>query len=145
MVGIGGIAGNMFVGLPEERDGYLHRAVIQTNYSAVTAACLMVKRSIFDAVGGLTEELEVAFNDVDFCLKVRKLGYLVVYDPAVFAYHYESKSRGSEDTVEKVQRFEREIAYMKQKWQDIFTYGDPYYNQNLTLTKSNYSLKQNHT
>ncbi len=145
VVGIGGIAGNMFVGLPEERDGYLHRAVIQTNYSAVTAACLMVKRSIFDAVGGLTEELEVAFNDVDFCLKVRKLGYLVVYDPAVFAYHYESKSRGSEDTVEKVQRFEREIAYMKQKWQDIFTYGDPYYNQNLTLTKSNYSLKQNHT
>ena len=105
----------------------------------------MVKRSIFDEVGGLTEELEVAFNDVDFCLKVRKLGYLVVYDPAVLAYHYESKSRGSEDTVEKVQRFEREIAYMKEKWQDIFTYGDPYYNQNLTLTKSNYSLRQYHT
>ncbi len=141
VVGIGGIAANMFTGLPKERDGYMHKASLQMNYSAVTAACLMVQTSVFKEVGGLTEELTVAFNDVDFCLKVREAGYLVVYNPAVMAYHYESKSRGAEDTPEKVARFEREIAYMKEHWSQILEEGDPYYNKCLTLSKTNYCLK----
>ena len=141
VVGIGGIAANMFTGLPGERDGYMHKASLQMNYSAVTAACLMVQTSIYQEVGGLTEALTVAFNDVDFCLKVRKAGYLVVYNPAVKAYHYESKSRGAEDTPEKVARFEKEIAYMKEHWTQILEDGDPYYNKCLTLNKTNYCLK----
>lgn len=141
VVGIGGIAANMFTGLPGERDGYMHKASLQMNYSAVTAACLMVQTSIYKEVGGLTEALTVAFNDVDFCLKVRKAGYLVVYNPAVKAYHYESKSRGAEDTPEKVARFEKEIAYIKEHWPQILEDGDPYYNKCLTLNKTNYSLK----
>lgn len=141
VVGIGGIAGNMFVGLKKDRDGYMHKASLQMNYSAVTAACLMVKATVYEQVGGLTEELAVAFNDVDFCLKVRKAGYLVVYNPAVRAYHYESKSRGAEDTVEKMRRFDGEIAWMKEHWPEILQDGDPFYNPNLTLHKSNYSLK----
>lgn len=141
VVGIGGVAGNMFVGLKKDRDGYMHKASLQMNYSAVTAACLMVKAAAFKQVSGLSEELAVAFNDVDFCLKVRRAGYLVVYNPAVRAYHYESKSRGAEDTVEKLQRFDGEIAWMKEHWADILQKGDPFYNPNLTLKKSNYSLK----
>lgn len=144
VAGIGGIASNMFVGLKGERDGYLHRSVIQLNYSAVTAACMMVKRQVFEQVGGFTEELTVAFNDLDLCLKMGQAGYLMVYDPDVWAYHYESKSRGTENTMEKVKRFEGEIAYIREHWQDILNYGDPYYNRNLTLNKSNYSLKQYH-
>lgn len=141
VAGIGGVAGNMFTGLKKGRDGYMHKASLQMNYSAVTAACLMVKKTVFEQVGGLTEELAVAFNDVDFCLKARKAGYLVVYNPAVQAYHYESKSRGAEDTTEKLKRFDGEIAYMKEHWSEILEHGDPYYNSNLTLKKSNYSLK----
>lgn len=146
VVGIGGhargIASNMFVGLRRIHDGYLHKSAIQLNYSAVTAACLMVKRQAFDEVGGLTEELAVAFNDVDFCLKVREKGYLVCYNPYVVAYHYESKSRGSEDSTEKQQRFHREIDYMRGKWNKILREGDPYYNINLSRVKNDYSLGQ---
>ena len=114
------------------------------NYSAVTAACMMVKCQVFEQVGGFTEELTVAFNDLDLCLKMGQAGYLIVYDPDIRAYHYESKSRGTEDTMEKVKRFESEMAYIRSHWPDILTYGDPYYNRNLTLNKSNYSLKQYH-
>lgn len=141
VVGIGGIAANMFTGLKKDRDGYLHKASLQMNYSAVTAACLMVKTAVYKEVGGLTEELAVAFNDVDFCLKVRRAGYLVVYNPAVRAYHYESKSRGAEDTPEKIARFEKEIAYMKAHWPEILKDGDPYYNKCLTLNKTNYGIR----
>lgn len=147
VVGIGGnargIGSNMFVGLQRERSGYLHKASLQMNYSAVTAACLMVKREIYEEVSGFEEELAVAFNDVDFCLKVRKAGYLVVYLPHVEAYHYESKSRGAEDSKEKVDRFQREIEYMRNHWIDILKKGDPYYNPNFSSVYNNYSLKDN--
>lgn len=144
VVGIGGnvrgIAANMFVGLPRELGGYLHKANLQMNYSAVTAACLMVRKSIYEEVGGFTEALTVAFNDVDFCLRVRKAGYLIVYNPRVEAYHFESKSRGQEDTPEKLDRFQREIEYMRTNWIDILKNGDPYYNPNLSRVYTNYSL-----
>ena len=145
VVGIGGnargIAQNMFMGLSGARSGYLHKASLTMDYSAVTAACLMVKRDVYEQVGGFTEELAVAFNDVDFCLKVREKGYLVVYQPRVEGYHYESKSRGSEDSKEKVERFQREIEYMRNHWISILKDGDPYYNPNFSSTYPNYSLR----
>lgn len=145
VVGIGGnargIAQNMFMGLSGARSGYLHKASLTMDYSAVTAACLMVKRDVYEQVGGFTEELAVAFNDVDFCLKVREKGYLVVYQPRVEGYHYESKSRGSEDSREKVERFQREIEYMRNHWISILKDGDPYYNPNFSSTYPNYSLR----
>lgn len=147
VVGIGGnargIGQNMFIGLKRERSGYLHKASITMDYSAVTAALLMVKRGVYEQVGGFEEQLAVAFNDVDFCLKVRALGLLVVYQPRVEAYHYESKSRGSEDSPEKVARFQREIEYMRNHWIGILKNGDPYYNPNFSAVYPNYSLRDN--
>lgn len=144
VVGIGGhargAASNMLVGTRRIHDGYLHKAGIQLNYSAVTAACLMIRKSIFDEIGGFTERLTIAFNDVDLCLKVRKAGYQIVYNPYVEAYHYESKSRGQEDSEEKVRRFQTEIEYMRTQWNDILRYGDPFYNPNFSRVKCDYSL-----
>lgn len=141
VVGMGGVAGSMFVGMDRRRTGYLHKAGIQQDLSAVTAACMMVKKNIFQEVHGFEEKLAVAFNDVDFCLKVREKGYLVVYDPYAELYHYESKTRGAEDTKEKVKRFQGEIQYMKERWMTLLKKGDPYYNPNLSLKKWDYSLR----
>ncbi len=141
VVGMGGIAGNMFTDMPANRTGYLHKASILQDMSAVTAACMMMKKSVFEESGGFTEELAVAFNDVDLCLKVRECGYLIVYDPYVRLYHMESRTRGTEDSEEKVRRFQREIEYMRRHWISILKNGDPYYNKNLSLTKWNYSLR----
>ena len=143
IIGIGGVAGNVFVGLPRKFTGYFHKASIQQDLSAVTAACMMVKRSVYEEMGGLEEKLQVAFNDVDFCLRVRKAGYLVVFNPYVELYHYESKTRGAENTKEKVRRFQAEIEYMRSHWLDLLKKGDPMYNPNLTLSKWDYSLKNN--
>lgn len=141
VIGIGGIAGHMFVDMPANRTGYLHKASILQDMSAVTAACMMMKRTAFEEAGGFTEKLAVAFNDVDLCLKVRKNEKLIVYDPYVQLYHMESKTRGAEDSTEKVRRFQEEIEYMRCQWIDILKKGDPYYNKNLSLTKWNYSLR----
>lgn len=143
IIGIGGVAGSVFVGMKRGYTGYMHRAAIQQDLSAVTAACMMIKRSVFEEAGRLEEQLKVAFNDVDLCLKIRKNGYLIVYDPYVELYHYESKTRGAEDTKEKVRRFQSEIEYMRCHWIDILKNGDPAYNPNLTLKKWDYSLKVN--
>ena len=141
VIGFGGIAGHTFIGLHEAENSYFHRAMCAQDYSAVTAACLMTKRSVFDAAGGFTEELAVAFNDIDYCMKVRALDKLVVYAPYATMYHYESKSRGLEDTPEKVARFNREIRIFADRWPEILEKGDPYYNPNLTLRKSNFALR----
>ena len=133
VVGLGGIAGHIMNGIDRNEPGYMMKALIKQDVSAVTAACLMVKRSVFDEVGGLEEELKVAFNDVDFCLKVREKGYMIVYNPDVELYHYESKSRGMEDTPEKIARFGSEIDYMRKKWNDVLEHGDPFYNKNFSL------------
>ena len=142
VIGFGGIAGHCFVLQPRGTTGYCHRIICAQDYSAVTAACMMVKREAFDKVGGLTEELAVAFNDIDFCMKLRKAGYLIVYNPYAELYHYESKSRGLEDTPEKVARFNKEIQIFERRWPDIMRDGDPYYNPNLTLKSQDFSLKR---
>ncbi|MGN8631069.1 glycosyltransferase family 2 protein [Blautia sp. HCP3S3_G3] len=142
VLGFGGIAGHCFVQQPRGNTGYCHRIICAQDYSAVTAACMMVKKAVFDQVGGLSSDLAVAFNDIDFCLKVRDAGYLVVYNPYAELYHYESKSRGLEDTPEKKERFGREIATLESHWPDIFTKPDPYYNPNLTLSSQDFSLKR---
>lgn len=141
IIGIGGIAGHAFLNMPRSRTGYLHKASIQMNLSAVTAACMMMKRSVYEQLGGFEEKLTVAFNDVDLCLRTVQAGYRVVYNPKVELYHYESKSRGSEDNEEKVRRFQSEIEFMRTRWITILKEGDPNYNKNLTLSKWNYSLR----
>lgn len=141
VIGLGGIAGHLFVDMPANRTGYLHKASLLQDMSAVTAACMMMKKQIFEKVGGFTEKLAVAFNDVDLCLKTNQAGYLVVYDPYVQLYHMESKTRGAEDSKEKVKRFQTEIEYMRCHWINLLKNGDPYYNKNLSLTKWNYSLR----
>ena len=141
VVGFGGIAGHTFIGLHKAENSYFHRAMSTQDYSAVTAACMMTKKSLFEKVGGFTEELAVAFNDIDYCMKVRAAEKLVVYNPYALLYHYESKSRGLEDTPEKVARFNREIKKFSERWPEILKQGDPFYNPNLTLRKSNFALR----
>ena len=103
---------------------------------------MMVKAAVYREVGGLSEHLKVAFNDIDFCMKLREAGYLIVYNPYAELYHYESKSRGLEDTPEKVARFNKEIQIFERRWPDIMRDGDPYYNPNLTLKSQDFSLKR---
>lgn len=141
IMGMGGIAGAAFVRTHDSDLSYMHRAKCIQDYSCVTAACLLTKRSLFDAVGGFTEKLAVAFNDVDYCMKVRAPGKLVVYNPYAKFYHYESKSRGMEDTPEKLARFHSEILTFGTTWKDILRDGDPYYSPALTFRKANFALK----
>lgn len=142
VIGFGGIAGHCFVLQPRGTTGYCHRIICAQAYSAVTAACMMVKKTAFDQVGGLSEELAVAFNDIDFCMKLREKGYRIVYNPYAELYHYESKSRGLEDTPEKVARFNKEIQIFERRWPEILRDGDPYYNPNLTLKSQDFSLRR---
>ena len=127
--------------MKEDSDyGYMMRAQINCNYNAVTAACLMVSKTDFVKVGGLTEELAVAGNDIDFCLKLRKTGLLVVYDAFAKWHHYESKSRGYETTPEKKQRYDRELEIFRNRWSDVLKNGDEYYNKNFPITIAPFTL-----
>ena len=140
VLGIGGVAGHAHKYSSQEAYGYFSRLQIIQNYSALTGACMMMKKSIYLEVGGLEEALEVAFNDIDLCLKVLEKGYRNLWTPYAELIHYESKSRGLEDTPEKKERFEKEIFFMKQKWAKELL-GDRCYNANLTLVHENFSLK----
>ena len=142
IVGIGGVAGNRFKSIPKEGHGYFAEESMIQNLSAVTAACIMTPKKIYEEVGFMNEKLAVAFNDVDFCLKIREKGYLIVYNPYVEFTHYESKSRGFEDTPEKKKRFEGEINTFVTRWQDFLDEGDPYYNVNLSLDTEVYHMKK---
>jgi GT2 family glycosyltransferase len=140
ILGIGGIAGHSHRYLPEHSPGYFGQLNVIRNYSAVTAACLLTRREVFEAVGGFNEDLPVAFNDVDFCLEVGKAGYRIVYTPYARLYHYESASRGSASILENAGCFRAETAYMLAKWGPWLQH-DPYYNPNLTLCREDFSLK----
>lgn len=143
VLGIGGVAGHSHKYLPAEHPGYFCRPHLVQNVSAVTGACLMVKREAFLGVGGFVEdELAVAFNDVDLCLRLLEAGYRNVYTPACRLYHHESKSRGHEDTPEKQQRFTREASYMRRRHSIALSSGDACYNPNLTLVSEDFSLRE---
>ena len=139
VLGLGGVAGHSHKHFPANHPGYISQLVAINNYSAVTGACLMCRREVFEEVGGLEENLAIAFNDVDFCLKVISQGYRNIHLPHVVLYHYESKSRGYEDTPKKQARFAQEVNYMRQKWHQLCD-SDPCYNPNLTRCREDYSL-----
>lgn len=141
ILGIGGIAGHSHKYWPKGDAGYMGRAVSAQTLSAVTAACLMVRRSVYQEVGGLDEKIKVAFNDVDFCLRVREAGYRNVWTPFAEMYHHESASRGHEDNPEKVARFNAEVDFMKARWGHMLN-QDPYYSPNLTLMHEDFSLAE---
>jgi GT2 family glycosyltransferase len=141
-VGIMGIAGHTQSGAMSYFPGYFTNLALARNVTAVTAACMMVKKTVFDEVGGLDEDFVVALNDIDFCLKVHKAGYYNVVTPYAQLYHFESKSRGYEDSEEKVMRYHREIFRLIDRWEELMRAGDPFYNPNLTLMGMDYGLKR---
>ena len=142
VVGLSGFAGHVFTGFPKSYYGFMMRARVNGNYSAVTGACMMADRKAFEQVGGFSEDFVVALNDIDFCLKVRQLELLVVFNAFSEWHHYESKSRGYEDTEEKIARFQGEIARFQAKWPEILEQGDPYYNPNFGYYQWPFTLKE---
>jgi GT2 family glycosyltransferase len=141
ILGFGGIAEHAHKNIPRGAPGYMGRATLIQNMSAVTAASMMVKTSVFNEINGFEEKLAVAFNDVDLCMKIREAGYLIVFTPYAEAYHHESKSRGSDDTPEKKARFEGEIKTFEKRWGALLSKGDPYYNPNFVLHGESYQLR----
>lgn len=135
-------AGHAFSKVDGENLGYMGRLYYAQNVSAVTAACVMIPRRVWEAVNGLDTSFAVAFNDVDLCMRIRQMGYLIVWTPHAELYHYESKSRGSENTPEKKKRFESEVQRFRERWEKQLKEGDPYYNPNLTLERADFSIKQ---
>lgn len=135
-------AGHAFSKVDGENLGYMGRLYYAQNVSAVTAACVMIPRRVWEAVNGLDTSFAVAFNDVDLCMRIRQMGYLIVWTPYAELYHYESKSRGSENTPEKKKRFESEVQRFRERWEKQLKEGDPYYNPNLTLERADFSIKQ---
>ncbi|MFT7005925.1 MAG: GT2 family glycosyltransferase [Colwellia sp.] len=141
VLGIGGVAGHSHKYFPKDHPGYFKRLKITQNYSAVTAACLAVRKTVFEQVGGLNEkDLTIAFNDVDFCLKVKQAGFRNLWTPYAEMIHHESVSRGGEDTPEKVERFNKEVVYMKDTWAEVLEI-DPCYNPWLSQTREDFSYK----
>ena len=140
ILGIGGIADHAHKHFRRDAYGYVARLTIAQNLSAVTGACMMMRKECFEEVGGFDERLAVAFNDIDLCMKIRQKGYLIVFTPYAELYHYESKSRGVEDTPEKKNRFHKEVLLFREKWIGVLDQGDPYYNPNLTLERGDFSL-----
>lgn len=139
IIGIGGVAGHAHPRLPRNQAGYFSRGVLQQELSAVTGACLMVRRDVFDEVGGLDEKIAVAFNDVDLCLRLRAAGYRNIWTPFAELIHHESASRGYEDNPEKIARFQREVLFMEDRWGAVLD-SDPYYNPNLSMHAGDFTL-----
>ncbi len=139
ILGIGSVAGHSHKYLQRHQFGYFSRACLIQNFSAVTAACLVMRKQDFLAVGGLdAEHLGIAFNDVDFCLKIKALGLRIVWTPYAELYHHESVSRGHENTPEKQARFQKECDYMKSRWDNLLV-NDPAYSPNLTLETEDFA------
>ena len=141
-IGIKMLAGHYFRGFPGGSAGYFGRLQYAQNVSAVTAACMMIPRKVYEEMHGLDESFSVVFNDVDLCLRIRKAGYLIVWTPWAELTHYESKSRGpDEDTPEKKRFFVRETNRFLRRWHTVLAEGDPYYNVNLTRWEEDFSLR----
>ncbi len=143
VIGLGAhrTAGHSHYKVPQQNLGYMGRLCYAQNMSAVTGACLLVKKSLYEQVGGLEEAFEISLNDVDFCLKLRDAGYLNVWTPFAQLYHHESVSRGLDDQGEKAKRYDRESAMFREKWKLVLEQGDPYYNPNFSLDRSDFALR----
>ena len=139
ILGIGGMAGHAHRGISKIDNGYVGRAVVHQNLSAVTGACMLVKRSIYEKVGGLDERFAVAYNDIDFCLRVREAGYQNVWTPYAEMVHHESATRGMDSNPEKRMRLEAEVALMKERWGSILQ-ADPAYSPHLTRLDEDFSI-----
>ena len=140
IVGLGGAAGHAFRHFPRGDAGYCGRLLLTQSLSAVTAACMILRREVFDEVGGLDEvNLAIAFNDVDLCLRIRERGYRIVWTPFAALYHWESVSRGSDLAPERIERFRREAKYLGDRWRAVIA-RDPYYNPNLTADTEDFGL-----
>ena len=140
ILGMEGVAGHCFIQSPGSASGYHGRLQYAQDLSAVTGACMMVRRDVWEKVGGLDETFSVSYNDVDLCMRMRKKGYLIVWTPEAKLYHLESASRGYDDTPEKMARMKREYAMFKTRWSAELDAGDPYYNPNLSLYRYDFAL-----
>lgn len=141
IIGLGSVAGHISLRAPRFDAGYMGRNIYAQDLSAVTGACVMIRRDVWDEVGGLDEAFAVAYNDVDLCLKIREAGYLIVWTPFAELYHYEFKSRGPNVTYRQHKTHIREIWTLMQKWDSFLEKGDPYYNPNLSLERPDYTPK----
>ena len=143
VIGLGAhrTAGHTHYKQPRQNLGYMGKLCYAQNVTAVTGACLLVKKELYMSVGGLDEGFAISLNDVDFCLKLREKGFLNVFTPFAELYHYESVSRGLDDSGEKAERYNRESEKFREKWKEVLEAGDPYYNPNFSLDRSDYSLR----
>ena len=140
-IGLLTLAGHYFRHFPRQHPGYMGRLIYAHNVSAVTAACMMVPRRVFESLGGFDESFAVAFNDVDLCMRIRGAGYLIVFTPFAELYHYESKSRGNDTAPEKRKRFVSEVERFQTRYKEELSHTDPYYNPNLTLDHEDFRIK----
>lgn len=141
VVGMGGVAGHSHLNFPRQASGHMQRLTYTQNVAAVTGACLLMPKAVFDAIGGFDEGYVLAFNDVDLCLKVLAAGHRIVWTPDAELYHLESKTRGPEDTDEKQKRFKREFDLFHSKWGQFLKAGDPYYSPHFRLDRPDFALK----
>ncbi len=141
VLGVGGVAAHLHCNRPKEDVGYMGRLIYAQDLTAVTAACMMIPRKVWEQTKGLDESFEVAFNDVDFCMRIRQLGYLIVFTPFAELYHYESKSRKADDTPEKRARFVGEVERFQARWAKELEAGDPYYNPNFSPNDANFTIR----
>ena len=139
-IGIRGVAGHYFNRFARNDPGYMGRLLYAQDMSAVTGACMMLRRDVWENIQGLDEEWAVAFNDIDLCLRIRQAGYLIVWTPFAELYHGESVSRGYDDTQEKQERFHLEVFNFQKRWKDILTAGDPYFSPNFSLDRGDFSV-----
>ena len=141
ILGLGGIAGHVLAGLDRKEHGYMNRLITDQEITLITAACMMVRKKYYEQAGGMDERFQVAFNDADFCMKLRQAGLKNLFTPYAELYHYESKSRGRDNTPEKIRRFQDEISLFEKKWSLQLKEGDPFYSPVLTLRKNDCSFK----
>ena len=141
VLGVGGVAAHLHCNRQKEDPGYMGRLIYAQDLTAVTAACMMLPRKVWEETGGLDESFEVAFNDVDLCMRIRQKGYLIVFTPYAELYHYESKSRKADDTPEKRARFVGEVERFQARWAKELEAGDPYYNPNFSLDDANFTIR----
>jgi GT2 family glycosyltransferase len=139
ILGLGGVAGHQFLNMPRGNAGYYGRGILEQDLSCVTAACMVMRREVFDSISGFDEKFAIAFNDVDLCIRVRQKGWRIIWTPAVEMYHHESASLGKHNAPQRQALFEHEVKLMRAIWGDVLD-RDPFFNPNLSLATPYYTL-----